>query len=80
MNPLTLIIGGKNIDTYFDALRAYNKRMERQHAVATTPAELRAALCPYPIGTDHSVGACVDAGHCGCDAGLKLGRTQETSG
>ena len=23
--------------------------------------------CPYPIQKDHSVQACIKAGHCGCD-------------
>jgi hypothetical protein len=28
--------------------------------------------CPYPIITDHSARACVEAGHCGCDNGQRL--------
>lgn len=27
--------------------------------------------CPYPIIKDHSVRACIAAGHCGCDNGTR---------
>jgi hypothetical protein len=30
--------------------------------------------CPYPVISDHSARACIEAGHCGCDKGSSLPR------
>lgn len=38
-----------------------------RHRIAWLPAIIYRFRCPYPIIEDHSVRACIDGGHCGCD-------------